>query len=322
MSKLARTWSGFALLILVVSLGLLLWFNRYNVTDWLVLRNYTAPGEIVAIAEQAGLNQYGKRLFYVKNPQISDRETFATQCQGREQTIVLGCYNGVGIYLFNVSNDRLDGVKQVTAAHEMLHVAYERLSSRERQRVDALIDTAYHRINDPRINALAASYHESEPGSVPNELHSILGTEVRNLGPDLEQYYGQYFADRSMVVSLSERYQKVFNDLKNEVERYDADLALRKSQIDRLEASLDQQGKDIAVQRKLMDQLLASNQVSQYNSEVPSFNAQVDMYNRGIATLKEEIAQYNALVEKRNNLGLEQQSLAKSLDSRLDAISQ
>jgi uncharacterized protein YukE len=296
------------------------WANRYGIYDFIVLFNYEAPNVVAALAADDTMTDRGRRLFYVNKPQISDREQFNTQCKTTEQTVVLGCYTGVAIYIFKVDDPTLKGVEQVTAAHEMLHAAYSRLSSSEKKRIDILVDAIYKKLNDPRINALAASYEKQEPGSVPNELHSILATEVKDVGSELEGYYRQYFTDRRKVVGYSETYSKVFEDLKNQVDNYDADLALRKSQINSLEDELQQMANNLKTQKSKMDALLASNRTDDYNAQVPSYNASVNTYNDKLVYLRQLIEEYNAIVIARNNVAVEQQNLAQSIDSRLSPI--
>jgi hypothetical protein len=41
-----------------------------------------------------------------------------------------------------------------------------------------------------------------ESPEMVNELHSILGTQVAGLPPDLESYYARYFTDRTVIVAL------------------------------------------------------------------------------------------------------------------------
>ena len=67
---------------------------------------------------------------------------------------MLGCYhsNQDGIFLYNVQDARLAGVQQVTAAHEMLHAAYDRLSTKDKNYVDGLLmDYLQERPQDQRI---------------------------------------------------------------------------------------------------------------------------------------------------------------------------
>ena len=65
---------------------------------------------------------------------------------------MLGCYIlNKGIYVYDITDDRLAGVRQVTTAHEMLHAAYDRLSVKERAQVDAMTAAAYEKLDNIRI---------------------------------------------------------------------------------------------------------------------------------------------------------------------------
>ncbi|HUD03474.1 MAG TPA: hypothetical protein VMR51_01685 [Patescibacteria group bacterium] len=318
LKKAAKT-----LIVLLIFVGaiLLLWLNRYNIHDFIVLRGYKPPQTVAQLAVDDTMSSYGKRLFYVNKPQISDKSSFNSECKSTEQTIVLGCYTGSHIYIYKIVDPTLNGIEQVTAAHEMLHAAYDRLGPSERAHVDALVEAAYKKLNDPRINALADSYQKQEPGSVPNELHSILGTEVSNVGPDLEVYYSKYFSNRAKIVAYAQNYEQVFENLRSQVEKYDADLALRKSQITQKENDLNAQADQLATQKTNLDNLSASGQTRVYNTAVPNYNKAVDNYNVEVANIKSLIVEYNNIVQARNGVIIEQQNLAESIDSRVNAIS-
>jgi len=297
--------------------------NRYNIYDYIKLRDYTPPASIAKLAADDTLTTKSRKIFYVNRPVISDRQAFRQECLANskpEQTIVLGCYNGVRIYIFKVDDPQLDGVEQVTAAHEMLHAAYDRLSSSQRKHIDELVMSEYKKLNDPRINGLADSYSKQEPGSVPNEMHSILGTEVGDLSPELESYYAQYFTNRQKVVAFANTYQQKFTDLKDAVDRLDADLALRKTEIDNLQNSLELQAQNLTSQKSQMDSMLAHGQIQAFNAQVPSYNQGVNSYNSGVQNLQNLIKTYNSLVEQRNQYAVEQQNLVQSLNSNLSTI--
>jgi hypothetical protein len=303
------------LFILIALLPFLAWYHRYSISDFLVLRGYKPPEAIEQLALLDDFSSYGQRLFYVNKPEILGRDEFYKQCTVNEQTIVLGCYKGNSIYLFKVEDVRLDGVEQVTAAHEMLHEAYTRLSAKERKRIDKLVDDVYKKSNDERLTKLAADYQKQEPGSVPNEMHSILATEVKDVGSELETYYKKYFNNRSVIVSYSQKYEKVFEDLRSQVAQYDADLLAKKNLIDSKELILEQLSQEIAQQKSLMDAYLAQNNISAFNGQVKSYNQKVADYNSGVSEIKDLIESYNAIVAARNLISVEQQNLAKSIDS-------
>lgn len=317
-----RTTATLATLVIVIVAGFGLWQSRYTIYDWARLRNYTPTPKIAALTVTSGMSSYGRTLFYVNDPKLSDRTEFANQCKVREQTIVLGCYNGTGIYVFDVTDDRLKGVEEVTAAHEMLHAAYDRLTPSERKHIDALTQAAYDKLNDPELAKRIEGYKKTEPGEIPNELHSILGTEKRNVGSELEEYYKKYFNDRLKVVVLAENYEKVFVDIQNQVQRYDADLSLRKSEIDRREANLETRANQLQAQRSSLDAILAAKDYRGYNAAVPGYNSAVSSFNTELNTVKALINEYNQLVQERNKLAADQETLAQSLDSRVQAIKQ
>lgn len=103
--------------------------------------------------------------------------------------------------MFDVTNQELNGIEQVTAAHEMLHAAYDRLSDSQRQKVDALLLTEADKLkSDPTFSARIAVYAKLPKDQYVNELHSVIGTEVADPGSALEQYYTTYFADRTQVI--------------------------------------------------------------------------------------------------------------------------
>ena len=312
---------SFFVLAALIATFFAIWANRYQISDYIVLRGYTQPSEIVQLATDTTMNDTGRHLFYVKKPRVLDRTSFGDNCKTTEQTIVEGCYNGINIYIFKVDDPKLNGVEQVTAAHEMLHAAYDRLSSADRKRIDGLTEATLKRLNDSRLNSLVDSYRKQEPDSIPNELHSILGTEVRDVGPELEAYYSRYFNNRSKIVNFASQYQKVFEDLNAKVEAYDADLALRKSEIDRQQAELGTKASQLNAQKAEMDSLIASGQIGAYNNQVSGYNSAVNSYNAEVSETQKLIEQYNAIVQARNNLNVQQQNLAKSIDSRPSAIS-
>ncbi len=294
--------------------------HRQDIIDWWRLRNYQAPQSISRLADQDTMTDYGRKIFYVNNPLINDKATFHTKCpnNGGEQTIVLGCYigNQAGIFLLAVSDSRLDGIVQVTAAHEMLHGAYDRLSTKERNRVDAMLADYYkNQLHDQRILDTLDAYKKSEPRDVVNEMHSIFGTEVATLPAGLEQYYKQYFTDRSKVAGFAAQYQAAFTSRKAAIAGYDTQLASLKDQIAVTEADLKTKHSAIEAQQSSLVSLRTSGNIAAYNAGVPAYNSLVDSYNQQVETIKSLITQYNQLVATRNAIAVEQASLTKELSS-------
>ncbi len=318
LKKVVSLLTSLALIAAVV----LVWWQHWAIYDWWRLRGYQPPAAIAQIAADTTMKPSTQHLFYVYHPDLEDKQTFSQNCKSDEKTIILGCYVAFkGIYLSNIQDPRLSGILQVTAAHETLHAAYDRLSPSEKQRVNKLIDQAYAGLQDDRIKNTVEEYQKSG-ADVTNELHSILGTEVRNLPPELETYYGRYFSDRSKIVSYSENYEKAFTDRKNKVAEDDRELASIKQQIDSLEASLNAQQKVIDAKRAQLDAYLAAKDYKDYNAGVNDYNAQVASYNQNVNRIKSLISQYNSLLEERNALALEENQLINAIQNTPETIQQ
>lgn len=308
------------LIVLLVWLSALsaLAANRQNVYDWYQLRHYQAPVVIDQLATQDTMTAHARKIFYVNHAAVEERSTFSKDCHnnGGEQTIVLGCYhsNQAGIFLMSVADARLNGVEQVTAAHEMLHGAYDRLSSGDKNNVNTMLLNYYnHDLHDPRIIATMAAYKKSEPNDLVNEMHSIFGTEIANLPQGLEHYYQRYFTNRSQVATYAAQYQAAFTSRQATLAHDDAQLASLKSQIDNLEADLKSRQATITAEQSTLLSERNSGAVDAYNAGVPGYNALIDAYNRDVQKVQGLVDQFNQLVSTRNAVAFEEDQLVNDL---------
>jgi hypothetical protein len=299
----------------------LVFFKAQALVDWWQLRDYTPPAAVASLTTQDSMNQYARHVFYVNHPALeSNANQFRADCTESEKTIVLGCYhsNQDGIFVYNVQDPRLAGVAQVTAAHEMLHAAYDRLSSKDRSYVDGLLQAYYDNdLKDQRIIDTINLYRQSEPNDVVNEMHSVFGTEIANLPAPLETYYKRYFDNRQAVTAYAANYQAEFTSRSDQIKADDAQLAQLKASISSQEQSLQAQSTKINSDRAKLDSLRSSGQINQYNAGVAVFNSEVNVYNDGVENLRGDIDAYNQLVAARNSIASELSSLDKAIDTRL-----
>jgi hypothetical protein len=300
--------------------------NQRYILDYIALRNYQPSDIVVNMATEDALTPQARKIFYVNHPDISDKASFSSKCtsgKSKERTIVLGCYHGNqgGIFVLGVNDPRLTGVEQVTAAHEMLHAAYDRLSASDKNKIDGLLLDYYHNgLTDERIKTTINAYKQSEPADVVNEMHSIFGTEVVKLPAPLEAYYTQYFTSRAKVTAYASQYQAEFSSRLAAVKQYDAELSSLKSQIDALNAALKNEQQAITDQQTALNSYKSSGNISAYNKGVPTYNALVDDFNTKVGTVQGLVDDYNSLVTKRNAIAIEQQELANALSSSAATI--
>ena len=294
--------------------------NWQQVSDWWTFQNYDPPKKIENLAKSSGMSETGIKYFYVSDPQINNKEDFNINCPFPERSLVLGCYDGERIYLLDIEEKRLEGVEEVTAAHEMLHAAYARLSDSEKQNIDKLLRQEYTKVKNPRLLDLIEEYTRQDSSVVDNELHSILATEKEELSPELESYFSRYFTDRSLVFSKYQSYEKVFNNINDQISQYDQELNALKIDIASKEGRLESLAQSISDDRTILDELIEQNKIDQYNSAVPDFNARVNQYNALVNTLKNDLESYNRVVKKRNALALDHTNLIQSLDSKFQEL--
>ncbi len=294
------------------------WLQRQAIFDSLRLRGYQPSAVIAQLATNTTMNDRTRRLFYVYHPELNDREAFNQNCPDRgEKTIVLGCYvNRRGIYLFDVNDPRLSGVEEVTAAHEILHAAYDRLSVKDKVNVTEMLNRAYDEVTDERIRKALDTYRQAGD-DVNNEIHSILGTEVRDLPPELETYYSRYFDDRKKIVSFSENYEKEFTGREAQAESYlqrmneiEGELPGIKREIDELEVELTGNHQSLERERQ------TTEDPAEFNRKVAVYNNRVGIYRGKLNQYNKLVEEHNQLVNQYNSIALEENELIKALDSR------
>lgn len=272
--------------------------------------------------DQIALTDEADFIFQASQPKIQPAEAFNQSCRGvsKEYSIVLGCYTRQKLFVFDVQDERLDGVIQVTAAHELLHGIYDRLSQSEKEDIDAKLIAFVNTVTDQRFNETVQQYRSAEPEHVANELHSMVGTELETLPEELEAYYAKYFTNRAVIVELARQYEDALEQYSNEIASYDTQLKALEAEKNNLETSLQQQEQTIQSEGNRLDTLRASGDAESYNSQVPGYNNRIQQFNADIARTKQIIEQYNSLVEKRNAVATTQNDLVQKLDSRYQPI--
>ncbi len=318
-----RRLTPYVFLVCLLAVAGVLFLQKDLLIDKFYLRGYQPSSQIAQLAADTSMTAYGERLFYVNDPQVDNKEELSVHCSGLPQEeAVLGCFTGNrnGIYIYKVDEPLLNGVEQVTVAHEMLHQAYARLSDKNRKHIDGLLEDYYNQhLTDQSVISKMESYKKTEPKDLVNEMHSVFGTEIADLPKELETYYSQYFKDRLKIVAYRNQYQAEFDKRMAQIDAYDAELTSLKPQIEEARADLDRQIEALKQERDEMDQLLASNDIRGYNARVPGYNAGVLTYKRAVANVNALIDRYNQLVNERNAISVERTQLQDALDSRLDS---
>lgn len=305
-----------------VAISMIIIINKQNIVDQIAVWQYNPSSEVEALVDRAGMNNSGKFLFFASQPKLDSTQDFNTECDRIENvTSILGCYSDSKIYIYNVTDVQLDGIREVTAAHETLHAIYSRLSNEEKSKIDSLIEKEYIKLKvDKDFSDLMAFYDRTEPGQRDNELHSIIGTEVGTVSPELESYYDKYFSNRQSVVSLNAQYSNVFKQLKSRAD----ELAKKLNEYSlSIKANTDSYNTDAA---KLSSDIASFNaraasgdfsSQSQFNKERTALINQTSNLESVRTSIKNDVANYELMLTEYNSIASQSKKLYNIIDSTL-----
>jgi hypothetical protein len=305
------------LLILAVIVVLSPWDRsrgQWLQDQWTVLTQ-PSPDEIVAIADATGMSDDGRLIFLASTPAIEDAQQFNDDC-AVESEGTLGCFDGTDIYIYAVTDPRLQGTIEVTGAHEMLHAAYQRLSQEDRTRVDALVADAVAALppDDPVFQDMKL-YPKSQ---WPDEWHSRLGTEFADLPAALEAHYDRYFDDRALVLDLDEKSTALLDQLEAQLDELadrvavlDAEVGERSTAYD---AALAAYTADVAAFNERADAGGFGSQ-QEFDKARAALVARQKALEQERTTLNAQIDEYNALVDQLTALDADYADLYQGLDS-------
>jgi len=270
-----------------------LFFNRQHVLDQFAVWGYAPTAEIEAINQRVGFTDKGEFLFYATRPALETQEGFNKECPRQEAgSPILGCYTtNDRIFIYNLNNEQLDGMEEVTAAHEMLHAAWYRMSDEEREKITTDLRAAYDKISDPELKERMGYYERTEPGEFANELHSILGTEIASLGEPLDSYYAKFF-DRSAVLALHDKYSSVYDALYSRADELYTQMETLASSIESRSSTYDE----------------AINALS---ADIEAFNAKAD--RNGFSSQSQFNSERAALLRRSNTLEAEREAINASI---------
>jgi len=261
-----------------------------------VSNSASASVSIRDIADNSGFNLQGKSLFYQTSPELVTADAINNKCPNSNQAVIeFGCYipKENKIYILEVADSAYKEIQYATAAHEMLHVAWRKLSSSERSEVNSLMRKIY----DDKININYQELHDklapygADNMVINDELHSFIGSETPSagIGTELEEYYNKYFDNRSVSVYAQQEFDKAISN--------------KISQLQAQRASLDKLNDEIDIfKRQYIDTLEAALNRARYYGDSYSYNKNYDIYSKNYDIYKSKVNNYNT---SRNNFNAE-----------------
>ena len=292
-------WLG---LVAVIIIAVAVVLNQQWINDYLRGFGYVPEGEMGRIVKDLELTEKGEFLFKASRPELSSQDEFNVTCRTvmDEEIAVLGCYVDDNIYVYNIEATELDGIRELTTAHELLHAVWARMSLGERSALDdELLQTL--RANQDILDEELETYDSEQR---QEELFVRAGTEIANMPAELEKVYGEVFCDQDKVVGFYDKYIGVFREMEREMSELATRMEEIQVEIGNLSGDYEQR-------------------VDVLNGEIDGFNAcaetagcfgsEAEFYGRRAVLVGEQEAlevvydqinglvnQYNELVEKYN----------------------
>lgn len=318
-SRLSKIIAPVSIAVVLLCAGTLGVIFRQEIQDTIEGFSYTPTQEMAQIGSDLQLTPAAVRIFHATNPTIADAELFNASCQRKEvSSPIVGCYTSHdAIFIYDVSNEKLRGIKQVTAAHELLHAVWARMSAGERERMGALLQEVYSNRADEDLKRRMAYYERAQKGHEVNELHSILGTELGDLGDELEAHYAAYF-DRPSVLKLYSGYHEQYKTLEARTQTLQKELDGLAQSITARSDAYERSVNDIEASVGAFNGRARSGDFSsqtQFTRERAQLVARVTALETERTAINADIERYNELyAEYRGTLG-ELRTLNSSVDS-------
>ena len=280
---------GWVFLLALIAIGVGVYLNREPIYEYYRGVTYQPSSEMARIRADLQLTERGTSLFNTSQPVLAEAEAFNAYCRdGETETAVLGCYTSGNIYVYNIKDERLSGIRELTTAHELLHAVWARMSEEEKV---ALVEplTRVFEANQDFLGNEIDSYDISEK---QEELYVRAGTEVKDLPVALEKHYAEIFQDQDLVVSFYDGYIEVFRALAAEMDGLKVEMDAISSEVN----------------AKMMEY---EQRVAQLNANIVSFNScaevagcfetEEEFYEQREVLVAEQVA-LEGLYEEVNNL--------------------
>lgn len=312
--------------LVLAACGLWAYDNRQDIRDYFDANDYAPTEQMSRTIDLLQLTPKGERIFRATHPSVEGREVFNDSCERADlgdEGHLLGCYSSGRIHLFEVKDERLDGVVEVTAAHELMHAVFERMSIRDREALAKRLMRHYRDVSslDEAFVERMNVYSHLSTTRFANELHSIYATEVRDLPAWLEDHYRAWFRDRSAVVDLFDAYHALFLQVRNDIEALEGELT---ALIDWIERESARYSEAVNAFNADWDVFVARNAKYEFSANPDEFYHLRDQFDHRREILEQwrvdiedEVESYDAIVAQLEDLGKLTTDLNHHLDSSL-----
>lgn len=307
-------------MVLMVIVAVIVVLNRAWIYDWVRGVSYRPSGEMAAIRDELQLTGAGEFLFNAAQPELNAAEEFNENCRNDESEIaVLGCYTAGNIYVYNIDAAELKGIRELTAAHELLHAKWARMSNDEKV---ALVEPLTRTFDANQF--LADEINSYDVSEKQEELYVRAGTEVKDLPAALEKHYAEIFGNQDAVVDFYNSYITVFREIKAQMEELTNEMETLRAEIDgktaNYEAELAALEVDIANFNSCAETAGCFNSEWEFHVKRNILVARENNLNALNNEINNLIDIYNVKVNEYNANAMESRKLQNMINSKAEDI--
>ena len=306
---------------LFVAGGYWAYANQDRIVDDIIGLSYDPSPEVAQLVEQLELTDDGMRIMKASSPVVQTAGDFNENCPSVDtSTSVLGCYWNHNLYVYAVDNAELDGVKENTMAHELLHAVWDRYKHPE---IAAELEKVYTQ-NQEELGGHMEHYSEE---SRIDELHSIIGTQLpdNKLTDRLREHYAKYFKNRAKIVQYYLDYESKFKETERRLAELREQIDAGSTEINRLianyESSTNQLNADINTFNKRARSGYYTSS-AQFSADREKLVARQNQLESDYDYIDQKIDETNALIEEYNQNVDHSTELYQSINSQITAPSQ
>lgn len=307
-SKVAK-WIFFVLTIAIIA-GIML--QRDWLYDWYRGITYEPSSEMANIRKSLKLTGRGEFLFNAAQPILNSDDEFNSYCRHTDTEIaILGCYTNDDIHIYNITAAELQGIRELTAAHELLHVVFARMPETQKSEFKPILEQVYY----ANLDILESDINTYDDSEKFEELYVRAGTEIKNLPAKLESHYAEFFTDQDHIVDFYNSYISVFRQLEAELNALSAEMDVLNNQITAKTAEYESRAAQLNADIISFNSCaevpgcFASNAAfrtrrNQILAEQSALDALYNEINQLIATYNQKVEIYNEYVIKNEKLNM------------------
>ena len=317
MKKTTRLLIVFGIGIVIIAISTIIIINnRVTLSDLFRGAFYHPTAEMETIRDKLSLTSDGIRIFNASFPELETSESFNLNCESHDSEIyILGCYADGDIHVYDIRDKQFDGIRELTSAHELLHAVYARLPESEKLSLSVQLEEVYRKNTD----ILGEELKLYESSQRYDELHSRIGTEIKDLPSNLEEYYGKYFKDQDQIVSYYNNYIEPFRKLKAEFTRLEDELSALGDEIETIKLDYESRSEAYNTSVKEFNRCASTADCFASDYEFRTRRAEIlaeqSALNALFVELNQKITLYNSKVEEYNNNILKNEELTNIVNS-------